>query len=275
MPDTTQLSPAELIAACKRGDTQFIRSISEEAVMQLYASEPAAQMEIMAILRGKAEESLQSRRCALSFLLRGVRLALPDWAEPDFCAPLLVSHGHAKSAVHRLTGIRMALVSASDGAFYIGRMEVTTTEWRRIMNFGEPTGRRTTPNHPAVSVSLEEILEFLHRTSLRLPTEAEWQNSWRHARRSAPPHPLELVSGNLGNWGRGVPSAGGISEPSAYPVFDLVGNVWEWVRTHSGHGIIGGGFGSGQEDLIDLQVARDWDPEDARVDLGFRVAADP
>jgi formylglycine-generating enzyme required for sulfatase activity len=169
----------------------------------------------------------------------------------------------------------MALVSASDGAFYIGRMEVTTTEWRRIMNFGEPTGRRTTPNHPAVSVSLEEILEFLHRTSLRLPTEAEWQNSWRHARRSAPPHPLELVSGNLGNWGRGVPSAGGISEPSAYPVFDLVGNVWEWVRTHSGHGIIGGGFGSGQEDLIDLQVARDWDPEDARVDLGFRVAADP
>ncbi|MGF1530628.1 MAG: formylglycine-generating enzyme family protein [Puniceicoccaceae bacterium] len=135
--------------------------------------------------------------------------------------------------------------------YFIGVHEVTQENWREVMN--EPTAARVSdprffgPKLPVHSVSWEDAVEFCRRLSnregrvYRLPTEAEWE----YAARGGTTTPYNNGQINLTSRDANVydPSGTGPRAPLAvgvagnansYGLYDIHGNVWEWIADWSG-----------------------------------------
>ena len=85
------------------------------------------------------------------------------------------------------------------------------------------------PQHPVVGISWAEAQSFCEWKGKRLPTEAEWEKAARGGRDGfAYPwgdHPDRL----LANFeGQSTMPVGGYP-PNNYGLYDMTGNVWEWV----------------------------------------------
>ena len=128
-------------------------------------------------------------------------------------------------------------------AFTIDRYEVTQSRYKI---FTLQTGYRTPPdwkngtfpagreNHPVVFVSWYDGLQYCRWAGKRLPTEAEWEKSARG------PDGLEYPWGNTFEPGRAntgdsdlndtMPVGRFESGKSPYGVYDLVGNIGEWIE---------------------------------------------
>lgn len=140
-------------------------------------------------------------------------------------------------------------------AFYLGKYEVTQAQWQAVMGanpydmprtrssweqmLAEP-GRFIAPQKPA-TVSWEDAQAFIQRlnaleghTRYRLPTEAEWEYAARAGSIAAYSfgddeeqlgrfawHNEDFVSGSTHPVGQ--------KEPNAWGLYDMHGNVWEWV----------------------------------------------
>lgn len=128
-------------------------------------------------------------------------------------------------------------------AFYIDRYEVTQAQYKV---FSDRTGYRRPPvwkngtfppgrgNHPVTFVSWYDAQSYCRWAGKKLPTEAEWEKSARG------PDGLEYPWGNVyepdrANTGESetndtVPVGRFESGKSPYGVYDLIGNVGEWVE---------------------------------------------
>jgi formylglycine-generating enzyme required for sulfatase activity len=123
--------------------------------------------------------------------------------------------------------------------FYLGRYPVTQTQWTAIMQTN-PSGCQGEP-HPVENVSWEDIQQFIHRLNAkeggrpyRLPTEAEWEYAARagsttaygfgHEARQL--HEYAWYKANSGGKTHPV----GQLKPNAWGLYDMQGNVWEWVQ---------------------------------------------
>jgi formylglycine-generating enzyme required for sulfatase activity len=128
--------------------------------------------------------------------------------------------------------------------FYLGKYAVTQGQWDAVMgtNRGHFTGD---PNRPVVEVSWEKTQEFIQRLIAkvgsgiyRLPTEAEWEYACRAGSTTVysfgdDPHQLDeygWYSNNSGNQTHPV----GQRKPNAWGLYDMHGNVWEWVQDWHG-----------------------------------------
>lgn len=135
-------------------------------------------------------------------------------------------------------------------AFYLSASPVTNEQyWRFIHETGRrapflddrrtqrenwdpetrlyPTGRS---RHPVVLVSWRDAQAYCEWAGGRLPTEAEWERAARGG-----------VDGQLYPWGDGIAphlanydnpagtTSVGAYPPNAYGLYDMAGNVWEWV----------------------------------------------
>jgi formylglycine-generating enzyme required for sulfatase activity len=124
-------------------------------------------------------------------------------------------------------------------AFYMGRYEVTQKQWREIMGVNPSTFRG--PDLPVEEVSWDDIQEFITHLNgnegtdrYRLPSEAEWEYACRAGtttRYSFGDDGLKLsdyawYGGNAGNKTHPV----GQKLPNSYGLYDMHGNVWEWVQ---------------------------------------------
>ena len=115
----------------------------------------------------------------------------------------------------------------------VGRHEVTQAQWESIM--GQNPSDNKGAFLPVESVSWYEVKAFLDSLNTldpstllyRLPTEAEWEYvCLANAERSLP---LEETGWYLDNANESTQRVGQ-KTPNAWGLFDMRGNVWEWVE---------------------------------------------
>lgn len=117
-------------------------------------------------------------------------------------------------------------------SFEIGRYEVTQGTWRRVMS----VSYMGSTMQPIGGVTWDNVQEFLKRLNAqndgyryRLPTEAEWEYAARAGSKSAQYGDLDAIawySSNAGGQSHNV----GLKAPNPWGLYDMLGNVWEWVQ---------------------------------------------
>ncbi|MCQ4162793.1 formylglycine-generating enzyme family protein [Roseomonas sp. GC11] len=139
--------------------------------------------------------------------------------------------------------------------FYIGRFELTQAQWIALIgsspfdrdrsnpyyNLPGMAARITKPDHPA-NISWHDAQEFIARLNekeggpaYRLPTEAEWEYAARagsQTRYSFGDNTADLdgYAWYGGNFATGGSHPVGQKLPNAWGLYDVHGNVWEWVQ---------------------------------------------
>ena len=187
--------------------------------------------------------------------------------------------------------------------FEISRYEVTQALWEAVM--GEnPSGFKGCAQCPVERVSWEDVQRFLKALNAltgeryRLPTEAEWEYAARGGRKSkgyqyAGSENLNAVAWYFDNSGDKTHPVGQ-KQPNELGLYDMSGNVWEWVEDcwHKGYtgapsdgrawqsgecglrGLRGGSWFIGPEHL--QSAHRDMGDVGNRVDyIGFRLVRTP
>ena len=123
-------------------------------------------------------------------------------------------------------------------SFYMQRTPVTQGQWREIMGENPSSFSDCGDTCPVGRVSWNDAQAFIQALNqrypgrnYRLPTEAEWE----HAARAGTTgdyggtgvlDDMGWYSGNSG--GRTHPVA--LKQPNAFNLYDMHGNVWEWVQ---------------------------------------------
>jgi formylglycine-generating enzyme required for sulfatase activity len=127
--------------------------------------------------------------------------------------------------------------------FYLGKYEVTQEQWAAVM--GSNPSRFKGRTNPVESVSWSEVQAFIERLNAqekhdryRLPTEAEWEYASKGGK-SVDPFFAESGKSHTGkdlgryawfNANSEETHPVGQLEPNPWGLYDMHGNVWEWVQ---------------------------------------------
>lgn len=201
-------------------------------------------------------------------------------------------------------------------SFYLCKYEVTQAQWEAVMgsnpymlprsnnlyNMPGMAARIRKPENPA-TVSWNDAQEFIKRLNrkeghkrYRLPTEAEWEYAARAGTVIA--YSFGDNAKDLGryawygeNFDSGSTHSVGKKEPNGWGLYDIHGNVWEWVQDwYDGHyyskspstdpsgpqtgtkKVVRGG--SWHESATSWRSAfrRQYDPDYRGISIGFRLA---
>lgn len=192
-------------------------------------------------------------------------------------------------------------------AFYIDQFEVTNKQFKQFLT---KTGYipekyldyppHNADNLPAVVLEWADAVAYAHWAGKRLPTEAEWEKAARGTDGRIWPWGNEWDATKLsGNDGTGLIDGYELTAPigqfpqgvSPYGVYDMAGNLWEWVsdwydpdyydyapnvnpkgpETGDGHVLKGGGWA---ENLDFTRCANRFGGNPGSLIIGFRCAMD-
>jgi formylglycine-generating enzyme required for sulfatase activity len=190
--------------------------------------------------------------------------------------------------------------------FFLGTHEVTQDQWKAVM--GNNPSRFRGGSNPVERVSWDDVQTFIerlnrkegtkYRLEYRLPTEAEWEYAARAGTTSTysfgdDPDSLGQYAWYVGNSGD-EPHPVGQKRPNPWGLYDMHGNVWEWVQDWfgedyyatsptvdprgpsggPGRALRGGGWGNGAKYLRSAYRGR-YSPGSRGVYRGFRLAFSP
>ena len=190
--------------------------------------------------------------------------------------------------------------------FHLARRELTQEQWASLMDtrpWRDERFVRDWRSYPAVYISWEDVWEFIDRMNewagadiYRLPTEAEWEYAAR-AGSTAPWSFGDRLQDLIGYawfdsnaWlaGNQFGHPVGLLLPNPWGLYDMHGNVWEWVQDWYGDydeasqvdppgpaaGTLrvsrGGGFISGYADQRSASRSANL-PDERFSDLGARI----
>src|SRR5215472_6672194 len=116
-------------------------------------------------------------------------------------------------------------------AFEIGKYEVTQAQYEAVTGSNPSTIKG--PDRPVETVSRDEAKAFLEKLNAkndgyhyRLPTEEEWEYAARAGGANNPPlDEIAWYDGNSDDETHPV----GTKKPNAWGIYDMLGNVREWV----------------------------------------------
>ena len=116
--------------------------------------------------------------------------------------------------------------------FYMDRFEVTQARWEKLMGFNP--SKFLGVELPVEQVNYENVQKFIKKSggNCRLPTEAEWEYAARGGSQT------RYFWGNMVNekytWyeenSNQSTQVVGSKLPNQYGLYDMMGNVWEWVN---------------------------------------------
>ena len=128
-------------------------------------------------------------------------------------------------------------------AFYLDTHEVTQKQFQKVM--GRNPSEFTGGTLPVDSVTWYEARDYCARLGKRLPTEAEWEKAAKAGRSTLYPWGNTMHSGKANfcdkhcdkRWndekfddGYGYTAPVGSFAANAFGLFDMAGNVYEWVE---------------------------------------------
>jgi formylglycine-generating enzyme required for sulfatase activity len=191
--------------------------------------------------------------------------------------------------------------------FYVGRYEVTQAQWSAAMG-ANPAYFQGNPQRPVELVSWNMVQGFLGATSLRLPTEAEWEYACRAGTTTAfhgftgylagtnddaLVGSIAWFKGNNGslsyNFGT---KAVGQKLANGFGLYDMSGNVQEWVSDWTGvypsspsydpngsetgtNRVLRGGWWNQDSNYLRSSERSSNAPQNKANFIGFRVARNP
>lgn len=180
-------------------------------------------------------------------------------------------------------------------AFCLDLTEVTVSAYQSCVDTGdcEPARADSTlcngarpdrERHPINCVSWYQAEAFCAWREARLPTEAEWEYAARGGERYLTyPWGDEPPDGRT-CWKQPTSCEVASYAPGAFGIYDLSGNVWEWVGDGFGpypwpdpdsphRGYRGGSFSRRFEKWMQIRLRNWWTPDKHGAHLGFRCAA--
>lgn len=191
-------------------------------------------------------------------------------------------------------------------SFSIGNTEVTQELWTAVMG-NNPSSCTTNytehPLRPVETVSWEDCQEFITRLNemtglqFRLPTEAEWEYAARGGKKTngykySGSNNVEEVAWCFDYWNSSIngygPCSVGCKKANELGLYDMSGNVWEWVNDWFGdYGgaavnptgpetgtkrVVRGGDFAGMSTYCRVSFRHSIDPASASVYIGLRLA---
>ena len=118
--------------------------------------------------------------------------------------------------------------------YWLGKYEVTQAEWQAVMG-SNPSKFSRCVICPVETVSWNDAQGFIRRLNerdgedrYRLPTEAEWEYAARAGTSGDRYGNVDAIAWYKGNSGDRTHPVGR-KAPNAWGLYDMLGNVWEWV----------------------------------------------
>jgi formylglycine-generating enzyme required for sulfatase activity len=178
--------------------------------------------------------------------------------------------------------------------FLLQKTEVMQAQWTAVMRSNPSVHKDCGPTCPVENVNWEDVQSFIAELNLRspgktyrLPTEAEWELAARSM-----PGGVGPVQAWTSETSGGKPHPVATLHPYAKGLYDMSGNVWEWVSDwYAPYGTFSDkdpkGPATGDKKVLrggafDYVIAlalpgsrRSEDPTHREGDIGFRLVREP
>lgn len=179
--------------------------------------------------------------------------------------------------------------------FWLARTETTAGAYRKFAARHKIEAPQGDANLPATGVTWAEAKVYCAAVGGRLPSEAEWEYAARGGNAGAYYGVVPAIAWYAGN-SDGAPHPVGGKKPNAYGLYDMLGNVSEWVLDRyynkydltspatgaaieqplpsNSSAVARGGFWDGDAATIRVSHRAEYPNDDAEPIVGFRCAND-